>query len=145
MNLLPLLYQLVRLEIELWNATDSTLRADHDLALGRFEAMRAVAAVGEGCRVQDVAERLSLTVGATSKLIDRLENSGFVTRSPNPDDRRSSLLALTPSGTEQLRSAEATLEAALQGWFAPVLPDGGESLVAELGALRTALAAGVAR
>jgi len=42
-----------------------------------------------------LAERLSLTTGAVTALIDRLERAGWISRSPHPSDRRSQVLALT--------------------------------------------------
>ncbi|BDZ51358.1 hypothetical protein GCM10025867_35990 [Frondihabitans sucicola] len=41
---------------------------------------------------------LGLTTGATTALIDRLENGGYVTREPHPTDRRSTRLVLTDTG-----------------------------------------------
>lgn len=36
----------------------------------------------------EVAKRLGLSTGSVTALIDRLEKSGFVTRLPDPEDRR---------------------------------------------------------
>jgi len=40
------------------------------------------------CRVFDIKEELSITVGGTSKLVDRIEAAGLCRRRANPDDRR---------------------------------------------------------
>jgi DNA-binding MarR family transcriptional regulator len=48
--------------------------------------------------VYDIAHELAITTGGTSKLVDRIEASGYCRRLPNPADRRSSLLELTPAG-----------------------------------------------
>lgn len=45
-----------------------------------------------------VATHMGLTTGAVTSLIDRVVDGGFATRAPNPDDRRSVLLSLTPNG-----------------------------------------------
>lgn len=45
-----------------------------------------------------VADHLGLTRGAISKLADRLQEKGFLTRASNPDDRRYQTLTLTPVG-----------------------------------------------
>jgi DNA-binding MarR family transcriptional regulator len=47
---------------------------------------------------RELAETCFLTSGATTALIDRLEDDGHLSRTPHPSDRRSSLLILTPSG-----------------------------------------------
>jgi len=58
-----------------------------------------------GCRVYDIATELSSTTGGTSKLVDRIEASGYCRRLPNPADRRSSLLELTEEGQRMLAEA----------------------------------------
>jgi DNA-binding MarR family transcriptional regulator len=100
---------LIRFETELWSAVDTRLRAECDLLLSRFAPMQVIARHGS-CRVHDIADELTMTVGGTSKLIDRIEAYGFCTRSPNPEDRRSSIIELTPVGNEVLPKATAVFE-----------------------------------
>ncbi|HEY2199934.1 MAG TPA: MarR family winged helix-turn-helix transcriptional regulator [Mycobacterium sp.] len=101
--------ELVRLETELWNAADARLRADFNLPLSRYEPMRVIERRGS-CRVNDIATELVITIGGTSKLIDRIEASGHCRRGPNPDDGRSSIIELTPSGRRLLAKASLALE-----------------------------------
>ena len=96
---------LVRLETELWDLVDARLRRDHDLALSWFEPMQVIDHM-PGCRVIDIAEALSITIGGTSKLVDRIENAGWCERSPNPDDGRSSTIELTRPGRRLLVAAQ---------------------------------------
>ena len=88
---------LVRFETELWTAVDQRLRIEHDLPLSRFEPMQIIDRLGS-CRVFDIAEALAITVGGTSKLVDRIEAAGHCRRKSNPTDKRSSLIELTPEG-----------------------------------------------
>jgi MarR family transcriptional regulator, organic hydroperoxide resistance regulator len=105
--------ELVRFEIELWNAVDARLRSEFDLPLTTFEPMQVIARVAS-CRVNDIAAELSITVGGTSKLVDRIEAAGYCRRVANPDDRRSSLLELTQSGRRLLGKATVVFEEELQ-------------------------------
>ena len=98
---------LIRLETELWDLVDVRLRRDHDLALSWFEPMLVIDAT-PSCRVIDIAEALSITIGGTSKLVDRIENAGWCERSPNPDDGRSSTIGLTRAGRRLLVAARRT-------------------------------------
>ena len=41
---------------------------------------------------------LERSSGGMTKMLKRLENMGFIERTPDPDDGRSNLVALTPSG-----------------------------------------------
>ena len=113
MKLAELFDELVRFETELWNAVDARLRADFDLPLAWFEPLQVVDRVSSS-RVYDIASELSITVGGTSKLVDRIEAAGHCCRVANPDDRRSSLIELTPSGRRLLRRATAAFEEELQ-------------------------------
>lgn len=45
-----------------------------------------------------LGERLSMSPGAVTALVDRLEKRGHVERLPNPDDRRSALVRGTEAG-----------------------------------------------
>lgn len=127
----PLFSALTRLETELWDAVDARLRAECGLPLGRYEAMVVVASVG-ACRVFDIASALSITVGGASKLVDRVEASGFCSRKMNPGDRRSSLLELTPAGATVVAQARQVVEAELARWFTPALTKQETSTLLEL-------------
>ena len=48
-----------------------------------------------------LGERLSLSPGAVTAMIDRLESRGYVERIPNPEDRRSALALITKEGLEE--------------------------------------------
>lgn len=137
-SLYPLFSELTRLETELWDALDSRLRKEHGLPMSRFEPMAVVDRLG-ACRVFDVASALAITVGGTSKLIDRIEKAGHCRRRNNPDDRRSSLIELTADGRMLLERARRTVEAELDLRLNPVLTEQDtHDLVELLGRLRNA-------
>ena len=52
----------------------------------------------------DLAKHTGLTSGATTAMLDRLENAGFIERRPNPDDRRGTLIAPKASASEKVAS-----------------------------------------
>jgi MarR family transcriptional regulator, organic hydroperoxide resistance regulator len=112
-DLLDLFHQLVRFETELWNAVDARLRADFNLPLTRLEPMQVIAR-HPSCRVNDIAEELSITIGGTSKLVDRIEAAGYCVRRANPDDRRSSVIELTAAGRQVLTKAVKAFEDELE-------------------------------
>jgi DNA-binding MarR family transcriptional regulator len=112
-DLLDLFHQLVRFETELWNAVDARLRADFDLPLSRLEPMQVIAR-HPSCRVNDIAEELSITIGGTSKLVDRIEAAGHCVRRANPDDGRSSVIELTAAGRRALTKAAKAFEDELE-------------------------------
>jgi DNA-binding MarR family transcriptional regulator len=129
--------ELVRVEINLWNGLDSHLTAATGLTLPQFQALAAIRAKGDGARVQDISDEMSITVGATSKVVDRLERDGLAVRSANPSDRRSSLVGLSQRGSEALSAADGVVEAHLRDVLSSTLPDNNVSvLIQKLAALR---------
>jgi MarR family transcriptional regulator, organic hydroperoxide resistance regulator len=108
-DLLDLFHQLVRFETELWNAVDARLRSEFDLPLTMLEPMQIIARQ-PSCRVNDIAEALSITIGGTSKLVDRIEAAGYCVRRANPDDGRSSVIELTAAGRRLLTKATKAFE-----------------------------------
>ncbi len=52
---------------------------------------------------RDLGQRLGLTSGSVTALLDRLSKSGFVTRAQHPDDRRSLLATATPAGRHAMQ------------------------------------------
>jgi MarR family transcriptional regulator, multiple antibiotic resistance protein MarR len=132
-GLVQVFADLVRYETRLYTALSERLRAGHGLTIGQFEFLRVIGDRND-CRVNDLAHDIAITVGATSKAVDRLEAAGWVRRRPNPANRRSSLLALTPAGRRLLEAAAPTVTAELRTWLAGPLT--GRSL----GQLATSLA-----
>jgi DNA-binding MarR family transcriptional regulator len=103
---------LIRLEIALWDRIDTRLRESHELPLAFFESLLFVSRAPRGSmRVGDLARALRVTVGGTSKLVDRIERAGLIAREPDPDDRRASRVALTAAGKRKLSAAAKTYEA----------------------------------
>lgn len=104
---------LVRYETYLWNHLDHRLTAAGEGGLSTLFALRVIRRHAGDCRVQDLRADLGVTVGAASKLVDRLERDGLAVRSPHPHDRRSSLIALSPAGDAAHDRGVALTDAAL--------------------------------
>jgi DNA-binding MarR family transcriptional regulator len=51
--------------------------------------------------MKELAQRLGVTTGTLTTMINRLEQTELVERKPNPDDRRSYLLSLTRAGAAE--------------------------------------------
>ncbi len=59
-----------------------------------------------------LGEKLNLTSATLTGIVDRLEKSGFVKRQPNPEDRRSVLVALTETGKDILPKTQSIIVSA---------------------------------
>jgi DNA-binding MarR family transcriptional regulator len=104
---------LVRFETILWNAVDARLQREYGVSLSSLNAMLVIAST-PSCRVHDIAHAVAITVGGASQAVDRLEAAGQCVRRPNPHDRRSSILELTPAGQELLKSAGGVFDQELE-------------------------------
>jgi DNA-binding MarR family transcriptional regulator len=129
--------ELIRFEIELWNAVDARLKREFDLPLTHFEPMSVMDRL-PNCRVYDIASELGITTGGTSKLVDRIEASGYCRRLPNPEDRRSSLLELTPAGERLFAEAGEAFDDELERRLEAAVP---ERTLRQFGATLTRLRA----
>ncbi|CAG6396967.1 MarR family transcriptional regulator [Streptomyces cocklensis] len=129
---------LVRVETRLYNAVNARLQTELGLGLGQFEFMAIIDRV-PGCRVLDIAREVAITVGATSKAVDRLEAAGWCVRSAHPQDRRSSVLGLTAEGAALLERSRPVVEAELAALTVGVPSGGLDQVAATMATLRTAL------
>src|SRR3712207_1670438 len=75
------------------------------LGLSEMAALEHLQHSDGGLTPTALGRRLSLSSGAITALVDRLERSGHVERRPNPSDRRSSVALPVPEGLEE-RSSE---------------------------------------
>lgn len=75
---------------------------DAGLPPGGFDVLATLRRCGPPYRLSpnDLLEWMMVTSGTMTNRIDQLERAGLVAREPNPDDRRSVLIALTPKGLE---------------------------------------------
>jgi DNA-binding MarR family transcriptional regulator len=77
---------------------------------GWYDVLATLRRAGPPYRLRptDFAATLMLTTSGTTKRLDRLEAAGYVTREPDPGDRRGVLIALTPQGRRLVDTAAAT-------------------------------------
>jgi DNA-binding MarR family transcriptional regulator len=116
MDLRQVFDDLVRLETDLWNAVDARLRNETGVPLGTFNLLLVLEDT-EACRVNDIAERLAITVGGASQAVDRIEQKGLCKRQQDSADRRSSIVSLTPLGKQKLSEASPFFDDELAVWL----------------------------
>lgn len=61
-----------------------------------------------------LTQRLNLTTGAVTNLIDRLEQRGAVKRMPDPNDRRKVIVTVNPDSLETLGQAYRSMGHAIE-------------------------------
>ncbi len=74
-------------------------------------------------RMSEIADKLVLSRGGTTKVIDRLEELGHVTRRPDPDDRRATLVEITDSGRQAQAEAKVVIDGRLEEMWSQHISD----------------------
>ena len=77
------------------------------LTLADFDMLATLRrrATGEPIKIRDLQLSLMLSSGGTTKRLDRLESAGLIERLPDPNDRRGTLITLSPRGLELIDEA----------------------------------------
>src|SRR6516225_11115468 len=93
---------------------------------------------------KDLGDRLSLTSGAVTMLVDRLERAGWVHRRPHPGDRRYVLIELSPLAAASVPEGLAAYHARVRALAAEVPAAQREAVAAFLAVAADAAAAAAA-
>ena len=119
------------------NLTRRDAFAGHGLDVWEFDVLAALRREGEPYELspgQLIAQTLS-TSGTMTNRIDRLEQRGFVTRLPDPNDRRGVRVHLLPPGKTAVEAALRSLleaEVAILNGFTPEESDQAVDLLRRL-------------
>lgn len=110
--------RLVRAHAAVTRAMNAQLLADHGLTINQYEALLQLAwAEGRRMRRVDLAERLVLTPSGVTRMLDGLEQAGYVDRDACPGDRRVTYAVLTETGLDKLRTASESHVADIRSYF----------------------------
>ncbi|MDO4280711.1 MAG: MarR family transcriptional regulator [Peptococcaceae bacterium] len=85
-----------RAERTIRSQEDTAIKA-HGLTPGQFGVLDVLYSKGP-MRVCALVERMLATPGNMTVIIRNMERDGYITRSPDPDDKRASRIALTDKG-----------------------------------------------
>ena len=94
------------------------LVAEHGLTINDYECLLYLAHAEEGrMRRVDLAEQLILTASGVTRLLDGLEQAGWVERASCASDRRVTYAVLTASGRAKLQEAADSHIAGVRTFF----------------------------
>lgn len=77
-------------------------KADLDVTHGQLRVLRTLDNADRALRLSELANQLGIVPRSATSVVDDLEAAGLVARKPDPDDRRATLVNLTPAGTKVL-------------------------------------------
>ena len=106
----------------------SRVRERVDVTLPRFDLMAQLDTEPDGMTLSDVSQRMMVSNGNITGLVERLVQSGHVDRRTSESDRRVQVIRLTKSGRAEFRKMAAEHEI----WIADMFSDLGEKDLREL-------------
>jgi DNA-binding MarR family transcriptional regulator len=90
-------------------AMEHALQREHRLSLSEYEVLRRLAEAPKGHRrIQELADEIHLSQSALSRLVQRLEDDGYVSRSVCDHDRRGVYACVTDAGRRAQSEAHPT-------------------------------------
>lgn len=115
------------------NEVRKRLRDSFDITLPRFDLLAQLERAPNGMTLGELSQRMMVSNGNLTGLVDRLREQGLIKRKPSPTDRRVQIVSLSAEGKRFFR----TMARANADWvgeiFADLTPDDIEKLMALLG------------
>ena len=97
---------------------DVQMRTAHDLTLSQSEVLILLEdAPDQRMRMAELAKEVLLSSSGGTRLVERLETLGYVTRRAAADDRRGLFAELTDAGRHVVKAARATYQEGVRATF----------------------------
>lgn len=92
---------------------DAQMRAESGLSLAEYSALSQISeAPDRTLRLSELGQIANMTLSHLSRVVTKMEEAGWVTRAPDPSDRRATVAVLTDAGWEKVvASAPGHVEA----------------------------------
>lgn len=130
---LRLWLRLLSCKVLIENEIRRRLRDNYDITLPRFDLMAQLDKAPGGMKLGELSQRLMVSNGNITGLVDRLVTQGLLDRQPSPNDRRTQLVKLTAEGRRTFRAMAAAHENWIAELFADISKNEQETLMRLLG------------
>ena len=84
------------------------LRDSFNVTLPRFDLMAQLDRTPKGMTLGELSQRMMVSNGNVTGLVDRLVEQGLISRRPSPTDRRAQIVSLTAPGRRFFRAMART-------------------------------------
>ncbi len=116
-----------------------SLREKFATTLPRFDVLAQLARVPKGLLMSELSQRLMVTGGNVTALVDRLETEGHVSRESDKSDRRKQIIRLTDQGHRRFEAMAPAHQTWIDDMLAGMDRQQLENFYALLGALKTSI------
>lgn len=123
---------LLHLAFQLKLVVEARIQAETGMLMADHEALLNLAHTERSLRMSEIAERLILSKGGTTKVIDRLEDQGLVERHPDPSDLRALVVEITPKGRAMLEQIQPIVDEAIAEHFGRHITDAEATTIIEI-------------
>ena len=124
---------MLEVHAEVTRRLDAQMRAEHGLPVSAYEVLMFLAdAPGHRMRMSDIADRVLLSRSGCTRLVDRLEKLGFVSRSAADGDGRGLYARLTGAGVEKVAAARRTHRDGVRAFFLAHLDAGDQAALGDI-------------
>ena len=118
------------------NQISSRLRGEFDTTLPRFDVLAQLARFPDGLLMSELSQRLMVSNGNITGIIDNLERDGLVERILLPADRRARKVCLTDKGRVAFDQMATTHETWITTWLSNLAEEEQQQLYLLLGKLK---------
>jgi DNA-binding MarR family transcriptional regulator len=115
------------------------LREEYDFTLPRFDLLAQLDKAEDGLVLGEVSRRLMVSAGNVTALVERLLESGHITRAPSPTDRRVQVIRMTEEGRAAFRAMAEHHGDWIGDLFAGLTEPETEALMGLLGRLKASV------
>ena len=109
--------------LALHDVLDAELERDAGISLRWYDALVHLEETPDGLRMNELAERILYSKSGFTRVVDRMEEAGFLRRVRPENDRRSILVVLTEEGRNTLEQARRHHRHAIEQHFSRHLTD----------------------
>ena len=95
----------------------------HRLTMREYDVLYNLSRAPDGLRLRDLNENILMAQSSLSRMVDRLEARGLVTRSVASDDARGTVVALTDAGRQLQRQTGREHVRAMEHYLGLALDD----------------------
>jgi DNA-binding MarR family transcriptional regulator len=86
------------------NEVRRRLSDNFEITLPRFDLLAQLDRAPNGMTLGELSQRMMVSNGNITGLVDRLVEQGLIRRKPAPNDRRVQIVSLTPEGQREFRT-----------------------------------------